>query len=182
MRNINGATLNTAGFNAMPQIVCLILLVALIAVFVFTSPPWRWLRAFLTWWYLGLAIDLLFNTGRGLVGAFRKGTDWEKFATESGSGLATLLSWVILLLVLSQLGWIAVSRWHVNRPQGLGFFEYRGVAICYAVISLIAVIVSWTIDDPSIDRNWWFWLVWLGQLLSLIWYVIYIAWATRRRQ
>lgn len=180
-RNINGATMNSPGFIATPQFVGLGLLVVLILVFIFTSPPWRWLRTFLTWWYLGLVLDLLFNTGRGLVGASRPGTDWAKFAASSGDGLATFFSWVILLCVLSQLAWIAVSRWHVERPPALGWFDFRGVAVSFGVVSLLAVIVSLTVDDPAIDRNWWFWLIWFYQLLSLLWYAAYIAWATKRR-
>ena len=181
-RNVNGATMNSPGFIAMPQIVGLLLLMALILVFIFTSPPWRWLRTFLTWWYLGLILDLLFNTGRGLVGAPRPGTDWGKFAADSGNGLAAFLSWVILLCVVGQLGWIAASRWHVNRPPGSGFFEFRGLAVFFGVLSLIALIVSLTVDHPAIDRNWWFWLVWIGQLLSLIWYAGYVVWATMQRR
>jgi hypothetical protein len=180
-RNVNGATMSSPGFIAMPQILCLVLLVALILVFIFTSPSWRGLRTFLTWWYLGLAIDLLFNTGRGLVGAPRQGTDWGKFAASSGDGLATFLSWIILLAVLSQLGWIVVSKWHRNRPPALASFEFRGVAAAFGVLSLIALIVSLTVEHPAIQRNWWFWLVWLYQLLSLGWYAGYIGWATKRR-
>ena len=180
-RNINGATMDAPGFIATPQLVGLGFLVALILVFILTSPSWRWLRTFLTWWYLGLVLDLLFNTGRGLIGDPRPGTDWAKFAAGSGNGLAIFLSWMILLCVISQLAWIKVSRWHLNRPAGLDFFEYRGVALCFAAVSLIALIVSLTVDHPAIDRNWWFWLVWIWQLLSFIWYAAYVAWATARR-
>lgn len=181
MRNINGATLDTAGFVAAPQIVCLIIMAGLIALFIYTSPRWRWLRMFLTWWYLGLVLDVLFNTWLGLFGSPRDGTDWYKFANEYGYGWATLLSWLILLVVLSQLFWITISRWHENRPPGIGFFEYRGVAVVFAIISLIALIVSHTVDDPSIVRNWWFWAVWLAQLASFGWYVVYFVWATARK-
>jgi hypothetical protein len=181
-RNVNGATMDSPGFIAMPQIAGLVLLVGLILVFIFTSPQWRWLRMLLTWWYLGLAIVLVFNTGRGLIGDDRPGTDWGRFAAESGNGLATFLCWIILLCVVAQLGWLAVSKWHVHQPPGLDFFEFRGVAIFYGVVSLIAMIVSLTVDHPAIVRNWWFWLVFIGQLLSLFWYVGYIAWATVQRK
>jgi hypothetical protein len=180
-RTFVGITLDGVGFIAMPQILCLILMVGLIAVFVFTSPSSRWLRTFLTWWYLGLALDLLFNTGLGLFGVFRSGTDWAKFAAGHGEGLAKLLSWVVLLAVLSQLGWIIVSRWHVNRPPGLGFFEFRWLAACCAVISLIAVIVMRAVDDRTIVENWAYWLALVGQVLSLVLYVGYIVLATVRR-
>jgi len=179
-RNLNGATLHTTGFIAVPQFVGLGLLIALIMVFTFTSPPWRWLRTFLTWWYLGLALDILFNTGLGLFDAARPGTDWGKFADGDGHALSTFFSWIILIVVLSQLVWIKFSRWEENRPADLDFFEFRWLAISYAFVSLIAVIVSWVIDDPTIVRNWWFWLIWMYQLLSLLWYIAYIVWATVR--
>jgi len=174
MRNLNGITLNATGFVATPQIVGLLLMIGLIVIVIFTSPRARWLRTFLTWWYLGLILDLLFNTGRGLFDASNPLTDWGKFAAQYGHGLATFLSWVILLVVVSQLVWIAISSWHVNRPPGVGFFDYRGLAIAYGVVSLIAVIASWAINDPSIDRNWWFWLVFLGQIASFVWYAVYL--------
>lgn len=179
-RNLNGATLNGIGFPATPQLVCFGLMIALILVFIFTSPPWRWLRTFLTWWYFGIVLDVEFNTWHGLFGSPRPGTDWAKFAADSGA-LATFLSWLILLVVLSQLAWIAASRWHVNRPPGTGFFEYRGVAVCFGILSLIAVILSFAIQDASIDRNWWFWAVWIFQFLSLVWYVTYFIWATKQQ-
>lgn len=180
-RDLNGATLHTGdSFIATPQLVGLVFILGLIAVFIFTSPPWRWLRAFLTWWYLGLIIDLLFNTGRGLVDATRAGTDWAKFADGSGHGLAVFFSWLILLAVLSQLLWINWSKWHENRPPDAGFFEFRWLAISYAVVSLIAVIISWAISDPTIVRDGWFWAVWIAQLVSLVWYIAYVIWATAR--
>jgi hypothetical protein len=178
-RNVNGATMDSPGFIAMPQIVCFLLLLGLIAVFIFSSPPWRWLRTLLTWWYLGLAIDILFNTVRGAFGASPPGTDWYKFGDEYGNGLATFLSWLILLAVLSQLVWIIWSRWHENRPPAQGFFAFRGVAIAYAVLSLIALVLSFAIQHPAIVRNWWFWAVWVFQLVSFMWYVLYLIWATR---
>jgi hypothetical protein len=180
--NVNGATMDAPGFIAMPQIIVLVFMVGLIVVFIASSPPWHWLRTFLTWWYLGVVVDLLANTGLGLVGASSSGSDWGRFGAESGEWLAILLSWVILLIILSQLGWIAFSRWHINRPPGLGFFEFRVLAIFYGFLSLIAIIVSSTLDHPAIIRNWWFWLVWSWQLLSLVWYATYIVWATVRRR
>jgi hypothetical protein len=155
-------------------------MVGVILLFIFTSPRWRFLRLFLTWWYLGLAIDLLFNTGRGLIGAFKTGTDWEKFATDSGSGLAILLSWLVLIAVLSQLVWIAFSRWHENRPPEAGFFDFRPFAIFLGVLSLIAIILSFAISHPAIVRNWWFWMIWIWQLVSLAWFVVYIVRTTAR--
>jgi len=180
-RHLNGITLNTGdSFIATPQLVDLALILAFIPVFTFTSPPWRWLRTFLTWWYLGVCLDVLFNTGLGLFDAERAGTDWAKFADGSGHGLAAFFSWLILVAILSQLLWVNWSKWHENRPPDTGFFEFRGLAIGYAVVSLIAVIVSWAVDDPTVDRDWFFWLVWLGQLFSLIWYVAYVIWASVR--
>jgi hypothetical protein len=173
MRNLNGITLNSTGFVAMPQVVCLIILVGLIAVFIFTSPPWRWLRTFLVWWYLGLALDLLFNTGLGLINSPGAGTDWAKFKAQNEI-LSVAMSWLILAAIMSQVLWITRSRWFDSQPAGKGFFDYRGLAIAYGVLSLIALIVSWTIDDPSIDRNWWFWLVWSGQAVTFVGCVIYL--------
>jgi hypothetical protein len=180
MRNVNGATMNIGGFVATPQIVCLIALVLLIAVFIFTSPRWRWLRTFLVWWYLGLVLDLLFNTGLGLFGASRDGTDWYKFGRDYGGTLSVVLSWLILLAVLSQLVWIQFSRWHLNQPQALGFFDFRGTAMAFAAVSLIAIVVSLAVDHPSVVRNWWFWAVWTFQLISFVWYVSYAVWASVR--
>jgi hypothetical protein len=180
-RDLNGITLNTGdSFIATPQLVCLGFMLGLIAVFIFTSPPWRWLRSLLTWWYLGLILDLLFNTLLGAFDAERPGTDWARFADGSGHGLATFFSWVIVTAVLSQLLWSIWSRWNENRPSDLGFFEFRWLAIPYAFVSLIAVILSWTIDDPTVVRDWWFWMIWLAQLASLIWYLAYTVWATVR--
>jgi hypothetical protein len=163
----------------MPQIVCLFLLAGLIAVFVFTSPPWRWLRTFLIWWYLGIALDLLFNTGLGLFGAAGDGTDWKRFAEDHGTW-AFLLSWVILIAVVSQVFWIKYAAWDENEPAGKGFFEYRGLAIAYAAVSLVAMIVSFTVQHESIERNWWFWLVWSGQAISFVGYLIYLWGLTYR--
>ncbi|MCC6984333.1 MAG: hypothetical protein IT535_13770 [Bauldia sp.] len=181
-RNINGATMDSPGFIAMPQFVAFLLMVGVILLFVFTSPRSRFLRLVLTWWYLGLAVDLLFNTGRGLVGAFKEGTDWAKFAADAGSGLAVFLSWLVLLAFLSQLVWIAFSRWHENRPPAAGFFDFRPFAIFLAAVSLIAVILSFTVSHPAIVRNWWFWMIWIWQLASLAWAVFYIVRVTARSQ
>ena len=154
---------------------------ALIAVFVLTSPRWRWLRAFLTWWYLGVVLDLLAATGKGLFGASRAGTDWAKFANESGDGTALVLSWAILLTVLSQLLWIRWSKWHRNRPAGVTFWEYRGVAIFLSIVAVIAILTTVLVDDPSIDRNWWYSLVLVGHIVSLAGYLWYILWVTFKR-
>jgi len=179
-QNRNGATEDPLGFIAMPQVVCLVLLVVLIVVFVATSPPWWWLRTFLTWWYAGIALDLLANTYGALVGQPPGGTDWAVFAAQSGLGTARALSWTILLVILSQLAWIRFSRWHVNRPQARGFREFRGFAVFLAIVSAIAVVVSHTIDHPDIVRNGFFWLCWIWQLLSLVGFLVYLAWATKR--
>jgi hypothetical protein len=181
-RTLVGATTDSIGFIAMPQIVGLVLLVALILVFIFTSPSWHWLRGFLTWWYLGIAVDLLFNTGLGLFGVFRRGTDWARFAAESGEGLAKFLSWVILLCILSQLLWIRISRWHVNRPPRLGFYEFPGFAVFLGVLSLTAAIVSLAVDHPSVGRNGWFYLVWIGQAVSVLWFLRYLERVMARRK
>lgn len=178
--NLNGATLNTGGFSAMPQIVCLLLLIGAILLFIFTSPRARFIRMFLVWWYLGLAVDLLFNTIRAIFGAQPPGTDWGKFAAESGDGIAILLSILILALVLSQLIWIAFSRWHENRPGPPGFFQFRGAALFLAILSLIALIWSLAAGDPSIVRNWWFWLIWVWQAASFLWFIVYRIWATAK--
>jgi hypothetical protein len=179
-RNLNGATMDSPGFPATPQIVAWILLVGMIVVFCATSPPWPFLRLVMTWWFLGLAIDLIFNVYGALFGDPKPGTDWAKFAAETSIGTARALSWVMLLCVLSQVGWIAFARWHLNRPVPEGFFDFRIFAIFLGFVSLIAIIVSLSVDHPAIDRNWWFWMVWTWQLLSLLWYGAYVAWASLR--
>jgi hypothetical protein len=125
-------------------------------------------------------LDLLANTWLGLFGAARDNSDWGKFAAVGGKGAAFVVSLLVLIAAISQLFWIKYSKWHVNRPAGLGFYDYRGLAIFYAILCLIVVIISHTIDHETIVRNWWFWLVWLWELLSLIAYIGYVAWVTLR--
>lgn len=179
-RTVNGATLDGIGFPGMPQFVGLGLIVVLSVVFVCTSPPWGWVRFLLTWWYLGLVLDVLFNTISGLFGPPRPGTDWRKFYDEHDV-LAPIFSWVILLTVLSHFVWIQWSRWNVNRPRGLGFFEFRPAAVAFGLLSLIALVVSFTVTHESVVRNGLFWLVVVWHAVSLGWFAGYFAWATARR-
>lgn len=179
---VNGATLNTAGFPAMPQIITFVILIGLTLVFIFSSPRWHWLRFFLWWWYVGVCIDLCYNTFLGLGGASSPGSDWGQFAADA-SVAAAVLAWLIWLVAPSHLGWIAFARWHNNRPPGRGFFEFRETAIVFAVLSFSAILFSLLVSDPSIIKwqSSMFIVVFLWQVLSLAWFITYIFWASFRR-
>lgn len=180
-KDMIGVTLNITGSSGFPQIICFLFLLGVIAVFIAGSPRQRWLREFLTWWYLGLCIDLMAATGKGLFGASAPKADWGKFATEEGAGVALVLAWLIYLTVASQLLWIRYSRWHRNRPPGKSFWDYRVEAIILAVISLFAFYESFAVDDTSIVRNGRFYFFAVGQLVFVLGYVGYLIVAFRKK-
>jgi hypothetical protein len=177
----NGVTFGAGGFIATPQFVGLSLVVLLTLIFLLWPIRNRYVRLLLRWWFLGVSIDLLYNTARELVGGHNPLPDWSRFQDAFGIPEAGMiaLTWLIWLTVWSHLVWVYLSAWHrVNvRPPTAGFWDYRGIAILYGALSLVAVVVSLAVSDPGIVKAH---VAFLGPLLllqvpSVVWHTVYVS-------
>lgn len=167
-----------AGFPAAPQFVDLALIVlfsVLTGITTFTNPMVRFpLRA----WYLGAAIDFMYNTARGLIGGCNKGTDWSKFllGSDMSSGVFALLTWIFWLGILSHFAWVYWSGWGRHEVPKTGFWDYRWVALILGILSFFALVLSAAVSDPSIDKSSAAFIVPLiFQMAAFVWYWIYFT-------
>jgi hypothetical protein len=160
------------GFVAIPQFLDLVLVIALSLVFVFWPIRNRFARYVLRTWYIGVSIDLLYNTVKGLWGGPSASSDWGKFQAETSTGLVVFVTWVMWLVVWSCLLWVYFSAWHRNWPARAGFWSYRWEAVLLGLLSLAAIVFSLAVNDPTIVKGHVFFILPLAvQIAGLGWYV-----------
>jgi len=143
------------GFVALPQIVALTLIIGLSFIFVFWPMRSLFVRYGLRTWYLGLCVDLLFNTSGGLAGVSRPGSDWGKLqANYVGTAGIIVLSWFIWIIVVGgHLAWVRFSAWHRHMPKDVSFWDYRWVALALMLLSVSAILFSALVDHPDIAKG-----------------------------
>jgi hypothetical protein len=172
---VNGVTFTGGrGFAAMPQFVDLALVVALSLIMLLWPIRNAFGRYILRIIYLGVCIDLMYNTVKGLWGGPGPLSDWGKFQAETSTAAVVATSWVMWLVILSHFLWVYYSAWHRDHPARLGFWDYRWVALALGLVSLVAIIVSAVVTDPSIIKGSVYFAVPLAlQIASFGWFVVY---------
>ena len=184
-RFLNGVTMRASGFIATPQFLDLGLIVLLTLVYLFWPIRNRFVKLLLRLWFLGVSVDLLYNTARELVGGHNPYADWSRFQDTLGIPDAGMiaLTWAIWVFVFSHFVWLYFSAWHRDppEPETAGFWDYRWVAVVYGVLSLAAVVISLAVNDPEIVKlSFAFIGPLLLQVASVVWCSIYIAQTARR--
>ncbi len=185
-----GATTPTADTAniATPQFLAIGLLIAL-SLFLWLIPyVWsmnsRTVRLLFRAWYLGLCFDLLWNTAGKLIFLNSPGNDWNRYQAVQGysNGEMFAFSLLILLIPLTYFAWGHFSAWHRDPPESdtfmgnfwQGFWDYRWAALVYFVLSLTAIIFSFTVDDPAINKDHWVFQIAVAfQIIYLVFYVVY---------
>lgn len=179
---LNGVTFTGGrGFIATPQLVALALVVGLSLIAIFWPIRDRFTRFVLRLWFLGASLDLLYNTVKGLWGGSSPSSDWGKLQAQIGTPGIIALTWVIWLVVLSHFVWVYWSAWGRERPERSGFWDYRWAALLLGLLSLVAIVFSAAVSDPSIQKGHAFFIVPLiVQVLALGWYAIYFGLSFQR--
>jgi hypothetical protein len=167
-----------AGFPAAPQFVDLFLIVVFALIFFFTTFTNPFIRFVLRIWFLAACLDFGYNTIRGLVAGCNIAADWSKFMVWSdiNPGLFALMTWIFWLVMLSHFVWVYWSGWGRETVPSTGFWDYRWIAFVLGILSLIAVLLSIFVNDPSIDKSSFAFIsLFVVQLLALCWYWIYFG-------
>ncbi|MGC9347464.1 MAG: hypothetical protein ACP5JG_04920 [Anaerolineae bacterium] len=163
------------GFVAAPQFIDLALIAAFTLIFVFWPIRNHLPRFLLRTWYVGVCIDLLYNTVKGLWGGSSPSSDWGKFEAQTSTPGIIVLTWIIWLLVLSHFLWVYFSAWGRRGPERMSFWGYRWVAVVFGLLSLTSILVSAFVSDPQIVKDHAYFIVPLtSQGLALLWYVTYV--------
>ncbi len=184
----NGLTIYDLGvhaFPAAPQIMELVMLVGLFFLLFFWPFRSRALRYVFRLWFFAVCVDFCFNTFASLFGNPRPDTDWTKFQADLkwGDGGMAVFTWILwIVFVLSHFVWVNWSRWHRNEPERATFFSYRWMAIPLFLLSMTALIFTWTVSDKRIDKGCAYAiLAMVGQILSALWFVAYFIWCSARK-
>lgn len=167
-----------AGFIGMPQFVALGLIILFSTAFLIGAPDNPLVRFGLRSWYLAACIDFLYSTIRGLIGGCNKFADWSKFMLRSDIPVAgfVVMTWLLWLLVLAHFVWVYWSPWSRPPASRPGFWDYRWIALILGSLSFLAVLLSFAVGDPSIDKSSVaFILPLVIQILALIWYWLYFG-------
>jgi hypothetical protein len=174
---LNGVTFSGGrGFVAMPQFIDLALVVALSLILVLWPIRNRFARYILRLIYLGVCIDLMYNTIKGLWGGPGPLSDWGKFEAQTSTAAVVVTSWVMWLAILCHFVWVYYSAWQRYHPARLGFWDYRWIALALAVVSLVAIIVSAAVTDPSIVKaHFYFAGPFALQIAAFVWFVVYFG-------
>jgi hypothetical protein len=175
---VRSSTRQLAGFPAMPQFVDLALIVLFSALFFFTTFTNPIIRLPLRLWFLGAAIDFMYNTARGLIAGCNIRSDWSKFmvGADINPGLFALMTWIFWLVILSHFVWVYWSGWGKETVPPSGFWDYRWIAFLLGILSLIAILLSIFIEDAAIVKDSAEYIVPLiFQILALCWYWIYFG-------
>lgn len=150
----NGVTFTGGeGFIATPQFVGVGLLLVFTPLFIWAPIRSRAARFMLVFLYVGVCIDLLYNTVKGLWGGSGPFSDWGKFQAEIGDAGIITLSWLIWLLVFSHFLWVYFSVWHDHVLPEAGFWDFRWIALSFALASLSGLLFAAIVEDPSIDKG-----------------------------
>lgn len=172
----NGVTFTGDGFIATPQFVALTLILIFMAIFIFWPISNRVARFVLRFLFLGVCIDLLYNTVKGLWGGSSPFSDWGRFQVSIGTGGIIALSWVIWLLVLSHFVWVYYCAWQQNREEEAGFWDFRWIALAFGLLSLTSLMFAAFVSDPDIDKGHPVFIVAvIMQVLAVIGYGVYFG-------
>lgn len=152
---------------AVPQFVDIGLLIVL-SLFLWLIPyVWpmrsRTVRLLFRLWYLGVLIDLLWNTGGRLFLLESPTNDWYRYQQVMGYSPWEMwgITFVILLVPLTYFAWGPFSGWHREQPESQryalnfvgGFWDYRWAAFVFGLLSLAAILFSLLVSDPSIEKQ-----------------------------
>ena len=187
--NLMGVT-DTEGndFNAMPQIVTILLIVGVALTCIFARIRNCSARFFLHVIFLGMCVDLIYNTAKGLAAAAGPMTDWGRFSAQIGVGWTTFLAWLFWLIMFSYFVWVYFSAWHRvdgehGWPENRGFWDFRLICMILLVISAIAIPVFLGVNDPNIVKGgfWFFYLLLVLHFIMVIWGIVYMIMASIHR-
>jgi hypothetical protein len=145
-----------AGFIGMPQVIDLVIISLLFLIFFFVPISNSTARFLLVLWYLGATFDFCYNTIRSLIGGCNPGADWSRVMLEAdiSNGLFAVLTWTLwIVFVLSHFAWVYFSQWGQTEVEEVEFWDYRWVGLVFGALSLICVIWSLAVSDPSIDKG-----------------------------
>jgi len=179
---VNGVTLTGGrGFVAVPQVVAQALIVIFSLIIILWPIRNHLLRFSLRTLYLGAALDLLYNSVKGLWGGSSPSSDWGKLQAQISTPGIIALTWVIWAVVLSHFAWITVAAWGRRPPERRGFWGYRWVALVLGLLSLTAILVSVAVNDPIIVKDHVFFIAPLiGQGIALLGYGTYFVFTFKR--
>ena len=167
-----------AGWIGMPQVVDIILMVGLSLITLFANIRSPMFRFLLRIWLFGVWIDFFFNTARNLVGACKEGQDWSRVMLRGDINDAAfaILTWFLWSAFLSHFIWVFWSAWGKNPVAETRFWDYRWIALVLSLLSIIAIILSFAIDDNRIAKdNAAFIVPLVFQFLSAVWCAIYFG-------
>jgi hypothetical protein len=164
------------GFIALPQFVDLLLMGILTLIFLYTKMPNALIRFLLRTWFVGLCVDFMFNTARGLIRVCVDAMDWSKFMLEYGIGRSwfAVLTWLLWAGVISLIVLACRSRWLEEPVAETGFWDYKWIALLCGVLSFFALLFSIFVSDPKIDKSSVAFIVFFViQVGALCWYWFY---------
>ncbi len=178
----NGVTFTGGnGFIATPQFVDVGLILAFMAIFIFWPLRNRMARFALRFLFLGVCIDLLYNTLKGLWGGSGRFSDWGKFQVDVGTAGIIVITWLIWLLVLSHFLWVYYSAWQREQEAPAGFWDFRWIALAFGLLSLMALMFAAFVSDPALDKSHPVFIVAVvGQVLALVGYGLYFGLSFRQ--
>lgn len=170
------------GFVATPQFVDLVLILVFTALFIWAPVRSRSGRFILTFLYLGVCIDLGYNTIKGLWGGSGPASDWGKFQAEIGDAGIIVLSWLIWLIILSHFLWVYYSTWHNRVLPEAGFWDFRWIVFAFSLASLSGLLFAALVSDPSIDKGHWVFITYvIMQAVAVVGYSTYFGLSFRQR-
>lgn len=174
---VNGVTFTGGrGFIAAPQGVALALIAGFSVIFILWPIRNPIVRFGLRTWYLGACLDLLYNSVKGLWGGSSPASDWGKLQAQISTPGIIALTWVLWLFVLSHFAWVPIAAWGRQRAEPRSFWGYRWVALLLGALSLTAILISATVNDPTIVKGHIFFIAPLiGQGIALVWYGTYVV-------
>src|ERR1044072_3648154 len=144
------------GFIGAPQMVDLVIITLLFFFFFFAPVSNPMIRFPLVLWYLGAAFDFCYNTIRGLIGGCNPGADWSRVMLEGDINpvLFAVLTWVLwIVFVLSHFLWVYYSKWGQTEVDEIEFWDFRWLGLIFCALSLICVIWSLAVTNPSINKG-----------------------------
>ena len=171
-----------AGWIGWPQIVALLIVAGLTALFAFVEVTNPYVAYLLRTWLFGAAVDFTFNSAKILFGICDDGQDWARVMIRGD--LNTTLFWLLTLGlwigVFLCIGWVA---WPEHEPpRELDCWEYRGIGLAFLFLSATAVVFSLGVSDSNIDKSSLaFWFFFVGQILAVVGYIVYVIKAFRTK-
>lgn len=173
----NGVTFTGGeGFIAMPQFVDMGLIILLAALCIWLPTRSHQIRFMLSYLFLGVCVDLLYNTFAGIWAGSGEFSDWGKFQVMIGDAGIIILSIFILLLAFSHFLWVYFSVWHSDPLPAATGWDFRWVALVFQIASLCAILFAAIVEDPSIDKSHGVFIFYLVlQIVAVIGYSVYFG-------